>query len=119
MSSRILIFSLLCRSENSEEQPPLPTLKPAPSIKPKFKENENQNLSKQMPTVLPSFTIPTQNGQLASNNTVKTGTVPSIPLPLLILNSLQPQQAVQDKIKGLSASSNGNSKERIPAGNLF
>ncbi|KAF2880579.1 hypothetical protein ILUMI_25590 [Ignelater luminosus] len=101
-------------SENSEEQPPLPTLKPAPSIKPKFKENENQNQSKQMPTVLPSFTIPTQNGQLGSNNAVKTGTVPSIPLPLLILNSLQPQQAVQDK-KGLSASSNGNSREKIPA----
>ncbi|KAF5291493.1 hypothetical protein FQR65_LT01805 [Abscondita terminalis] len=81
-------------SENSEDQPPLPTLKPAPSVKSESKEAENQTQPKQLPTILPSFTIPQQN-------TAKPGTVPSIPLPLLILNSLQPQQNVlQEKNKG-------------------
>ncbi|KAK4874047.1 hypothetical protein RN001_013407 [Aquatica leii] len=83
-------------SENSEEPPPLPTLKPAPSIKPKLKEVENQIQPKQLPTVLPSFTIPQQNAS-------KPGSVPSIPLPLLILNSLQPQHNIQDKNKANSS----------------
>ncbi|KAF5282332.1 hypothetical protein FQA39_LY17631 [Lamprigera yunnana] len=83
-------------SDNSEETPPLPALKPAPSFKVKLNEIENQSQLKQLPTVLPSFTLPQQNNQ-------KPGTVPSIPLPLLILNSLQPQQPQLEKTKSCTS----------------
>lgn len=70
-----------------------------------------------MPTIVPSFTIPAQNAQMA-NNALKQGGMPSIPLPLLILNSLQPQQTIQDKKGNSPSSTNGNSNDRIPNGTL-
>lgn len=99
-----------------EEDPIPPPLTPAPAKDAGKREIENQVQSKPMPTIIPSFTIPAhtlQNQQNAtSNNQIRPG-MPSIPLPLLILNSLQPQQANQEK-KEVVSSSSGNSAEKIP-----
>lgn len=89
----------MCSENSMEPPPPLPTLKPAPALKPKIKEVESL-AQKLLPAVMPSFTLPQQNQ--------KPGSVPSIPLPLLILNSLQPQQATQDKNKGISCTGTGD-----------
>lgn len=64
-----------------------------------------------MPTIVPSFAIPTVQQQNQQNGVARPSTMPSIPLPLLILNSLQPQQQAtnntQEK-KDTVSSSNGN-----------
>lgn len=55
---------------------------------------------------MPSFTLPNTNiqtTQAGTTNGIRTGSMPSIPVPLLILNNLQPQQG-QDKKDGNSVS---------------
>lgn len=107
-------YSLPIRSE-AEEDPIPPPLTPAPSTKPPQarKPPEKPIQSKPMPTIVPSFAFPTVQQQNQSNAAgARPGTMPSIPVPLLILNSLQPQQAqlnnnTQEK-KDAVSSSNGN-----------
>ncbi|GJQ83659.1 hypothetical protein Trydic_g14369 [Trypoxylus dichotomus] len=88
-----------------EERVTPPPLQPTPLVTVKSTEQLRASTSeannKTLPTILPSFALPTQNFQTAQTTTtngVRAGTMPSIPVPLLILNSLQPQQA-QEKTK--------------------
>lgn len=73
--------------------------------------------AKPLPTIMPSFTIPAQALQnQAGTNSIKPG-MPSIPLPLLILNSLQPQnQNNQDKKEAVSSSGGGAMNDRVNNG---
>lgn len=105
-------------SEAEEEQIP-PPLTPAPCKQSQLKRpSEKPIQSKPMPTIIPSFTIPAVQPQNQTNGTNRPGTMPSIPLPLLILNSLQPQQQQnnsQEK-KDVVSSSNGNNGNKIGNG---
>lgn len=83
---------------------------PAPSKDAGKGENDNQAQNKPMPTIVPSFTIPAHALQnqlqqaVSTTNQIRPG-MPSIPLPLLILNSLQPPQPNQEKKDAVSSSS--------------
>lgn len=103
-------------SSEYDDDPTPPPLTPAPVNENLKKEQPQAKLVQgkaTMPTIMPSFTIPAsalQNAQNpGGNGTVRPG-MPSIPLPLLILNSLQPQQN-QEKKEAVSSSS-GSSNEK-------
>ncbi|XP_022900340.1 uncharacterized protein [Onthophagus taurus] len=84
-----------------------PPLQPAPSQSNQSKNDNNpQNVPKSTPPLIPSFQIPTQ--AITQNGTIRTPgpAAGSIPVPLLILNSLPQPQSNQEK-KGDS----GNSSE--------
>lgn len=118
----VLNFTLIFSSE-AEEEPTPPPLIPAPCKQPQIrKESEKPTLNKTMPAIIPSFTIPTVQ-QHPQNGTARPGNVPSIPLPLLILNSLQPQQQQQHCInqekKDAVTSSSGNGGHKIGNGTTY
>lgn len=110
-----IMYYILIRSE-AEEDPIPPPLTPAPSAKPAQvrKPPEKPIQSKPMPTIVPSFAFPTVQQQNQPNvAAARAGTMPSIPVPLLILNSLQPQQTPlnnvsQEKKDAVSSSNNGS-----------
>lgn len=109
------------RSEYEEDTIP-PPLTPAPNKDPGKKETENQVQNKPMPTIVPSFTIPAhtlQNQQtITTSNQIRPG-MPSIPLPLLILNSLQPPQPNQEKKEAVSSSSGNCGEKTLNNGRLL
>ncbi|KAI4456981.1 hypothetical protein MML48_8g00005795 [Holotrichia oblita] len=101
-------------SDYDERSTP-PPLHPAPLVSVKSADqlkastSEIHHTNNKLPTIVPSFTLP-QNFQAGqSTNGVRSGGMPSIPVPLLILNSLQPQHS-QEKNKDGSANSQINEK---------
>lgn len=109
------------RSEAEEDHAP-PPLTPAPATQPQTKKpTEKKSIqSKPMPTIIPSFTIPTTSAQQNQSNPARpTGTLPSIPLPLLILNSLQPhhqQNGSQEKKHSPSAANGNGGNNKVESG---